>query len=168
MHFFISSFAVLSALILAASTGATPTAQLKVCDPHASGKGLNERRDAAIAGYADLILNKKDPQTAFDTYVPGDYIQHAPSYPGDGRQVTLNYLVPFFKANQVNFSKLKTYTGDGYAFMRYEVNVPPGEASVDGNFAGVNILRFQGTCFVEHWEILQKITGNETNPHAFF
>ncbi|KAF5329885.1 hypothetical protein D9611_013392 [Ephemerocybe angulata] len=165
-----SAFAYLSVVTLVANAFVTPGIQQArtVCDPNASGTGLHRQRQAAIADYANLILNDKDPQTAFDRYVPGEYIQHAPAYPGDGRDVTLNYLVPFFRENQVNFSKLQTFTGDGYAFMRYVVNVPPGEASLDGDFAGVNILRFRGTCFVEHWEIIQRIAGNETNPHAFF
>ncbi|KAF6759383.1 hypothetical protein DFP72DRAFT_134059 [Ephemerocybe angulata] len=170
MRFFTSSFAALSVLVVAASAVATPSKpKPKGCDPHASGKDLVKRQEAAIADYAHYMLDEKDPQTGFDLYVPEQYIQHAPSYPGDGRQVTLDYLVPFFKANEVFFSKLKTYAGSGHAFMRYQVDVPPGGASgLNGTFAGVNILRFQGTCFVEHWELLQQVTGKETNPHSFF
>jgi predicted SnoaL-like aldol condensation-catalyzing enzyme len=32
----------------------------------------------------------------------------------------------------------------------------------------MDLYRFQGTCIVEHWDVSQTITGNETNPIAFF
>jgi predicted SnoaL-like aldol condensation-catalyzing enzyme len=37
-----------------------------------------------------------------------------------------------------------------------------------GTFSAVDYFRFRGTCVVEHWDILQQITGDETNPMAYF
>lgn len=38
----------------------------------------------------------------------------------------------------------------------------------DFDYAVMDRLRFKGTCFDEHWDVLQRIWGNETNPIAFF
>jgi predicted SnoaL-like aldol condensation-catalyzing enzyme len=32
----------------------------------------------------------------------------------------------------------------------------------------VDVLRFEGTCIVEHWDLAGMKTGNETNPLALF
>lgn len=43
-----------------------------------------------------------------------------------------------------------------------------GEGEGDLDQVVMDRLRFEGTCFVEHWDVAQAVTGNEANPEAWF
>jgi hypothetical protein len=55
-----------------------------------------------------------------------------------------------------------------HGFLYYKMGISGGWEAGGVTFAGSNVLRFNRTCFVENFEVLQQVFGNETNPIAFF
>ena len=64
----------------------------------------------------------------------------------------------------MGFTNITSWAGEGIGMLHYRMR-----ADGAGIHAAVmDRLRFEGTCFVEHWDVIQAITGKETNPGAFF
>ncbi|KAJ2933203.1 hypothetical protein H1R20_g3898, partial [Candolleomyces eurysporus] len=167
MRFLTSFIAVLllSVSAMALNVARTDTAgkkppHSKVCDPNAKGKDLEKRRYDAVADFADLFLFKQDIRAAFDKYVPGEYIQHNPRAE-QGRDFAIEVLTAGAASGIVS-TNLTFFVGQGYGFMHYK------SVFMNTTYAIVDYFRFKGTCIVEHWDVLQEITGNEPNPIAFF
>lgn len=91
------------------------------------------------------------------------YIQHNPFAP-QGREFAIEFLSTSM-AQGIEASHITAFAGQGYGILHYEMRqLPPRNAT----FAVVDYFRFEGTCIVEHWDVLQVVTGNEPNPIAFF
>ncbi|KAJ2933196.1 hypothetical protein H1R20_g3897, partial [Candolleomyces eurysporus] len=134
----------------------------KVCDRNAKGKDLAQKQYEALADYANLFVFKQDVQTSFDRYVPGEYKQHNP-FAEQGREFAIEFLKNGF-AGGIKTSRLTIFSGQGYGIMHYKAQF----LSDNVTMAVVDYFKFKGTCIVEHWDVLQEITGTEPNPIAFF
>ncbi|KAJ3537059.1 hypothetical protein NMY22_g5756 [Coprinellus aureogranulatus] len=130
--------------LLVNGANSTPSTPQK-CDPQASGRGLEARQKAAIRDFGHIFLVEKNPKKAFDAYIPGTYIQHNPDALS-GREPAIDV---------------------GWRGNR-DVALPNEAPEAGIHRAIMDRLRFEGTCFVEHWDVIQPIFGNETNPLAFF
>lgn len=97
-----------------------------------------------------------------------NFVQHVPPVSSPTRQGTLDFIVPFFASAPISFSRVQAYTGMNHGFLYYRMDISGGWEAGGITFAGSNVLRFNGTCFVENFEVLQRVFGNETNPIAFF
>ncbi|KAF5320131.1 hypothetical protein D9611_010277 [Ephemerocybe angulata] len=170
MRFFTSSFTVLllSVSALAMNVGraeveavdAASKPKPKVCDPKAKGGNLAQLQYEALADFADLFVNQQDVLTAFNRYVPGEYKQHNP-FAQQGRDFAIQFLTNGFAGGLVT-DHLTIFGGQGYGIMHYKMAGP------DITWAVADYFKFKGTCIVEHWDVLQQITGTEPNPIAFF
>ncbi|KAF6759396.1 hypothetical protein DFP72DRAFT_885074 [Ephemerocybe angulata] len=156
-----------SIVALVSSAIARPLTGL-VCNPNAPLKGLQDAQQAAIEDYGHIILDLKDPQAAFDKYIPGGYFQHSAGIPRSGRQPTLDFLIPLFTAPGVSVYHLRVFASKGYGFLHYQLDLRGGREAGGTSLAVIDIFKFQGTCIVEHWDALQQITGTEVNPNAYF
>ncbi|KAJ2920492.1 hypothetical protein H1R20_g16603, partial [Candolleomyces eurysporus] len=134
------------------------------CDlnPKIKGPLLQEKQDAAAKDFAHIFLVEKDPKKAWDKYVPGEYIEHNP-FGVSGRENAIAFLTGFIQTPGLTISNLTAYGGGGFGHLHFRETLP-------GEFDRVVIdrLRFVGTCFVEHWDVAQVVTGEETNPLAWF
>lgn len=90
------------------------------------------------------------------------YVEHNP-FGLSGRDNALAYLTGFLVSPGLTITNLTAYAGGGFGHMRFREVLP-------GEFDRVvsDRLKFQGTCFVEHWDVSQDVTGEETNPLAWF
>ncbi|KAJ2932831.1 hypothetical protein H1R20_g4262, partial [Candolleomyces eurysporus] len=158
---------IVSGLVVASpSSVEKPTKPLipgQKCDPNAKGPGLQRRQQAAIKDFAKIFLVEKDAKKAFDAYIPGEYIQHNPDALS-GRQPAIDFLTVLWGTPSMVFTNITAWAGEGIGMIHYRMRAP----EADIHMAVMDRLRFEGTCFVEHWDVLQRITGNETNPLAFF
>ncbi|KAF5332148.1 hypothetical protein D9611_008127 [Ephemerocybe angulata] len=171
MRFFHSTLATALSILAFANvmeTLASPPVGA-VCNPNAPPGNLEKRQQEALADFARLFLAQKNVQAAFDKYIPGQYIQHSPAVAQSGRQVALDFLIPSLADPGFSTSNLKAFAGEGYGILHYKMNLFGGLGATGGiSLAVADIFRFQGTCIVEHWDVLQQIQGNEANPIAFF
>lgn len=145
------------AAITAAVASATSISHSR-CNPNQNSQA---KQSAAIKDFANLFLVQKNIQAAFDYYVPGEYINHNPGAM-TGRQNALNVLIPFLATPGISITVASVFAGEGFGYLHYKLSLP------GVNFAVMDRYRFEGTCIVEHWDVAQQITGNETNPIAFF
>lgn len=169
-------------LLLAVSALASNISRDAVCDYKAKGD-LAQLQYEALVGFADLLIVKRDVLAAFDRYIPGwvmvnrnkhfkrrtnwydyhrEYKQHNP-FAEQGRDFAVQVLSKGL-AEGNTLRNLTFFSGQGYGMMHYRVDVPlTGKA-----FAIADHFKFRGNCIVEHWDVLQEITGNEPNPIAYF
>ena len=91
-----------------------------------------------------------------------EYKQHNP-FAEQGRTFAIKFLSDSFaRPGGVKTTNLTIFGGQGYGIMHYRMENP------DITFAVADYFKFKGTCIVEHWDVLQQITGTEPNPIAFF
>ncbi|TEB14393.1 hypothetical protein FA13DRAFT_1578933, partial [Coprinellus micaceus] len=133
------------------------------CDPKASGRSLEAKQKVAIRDFAHIFLVEKDPKRAFDAYIPGVYTQHNPDALS-GREPAIEWLTVVWGTPSMTFTNITAWAGEGIGLIHYRMQAP--EAGI--HRAIMDRLKFEGTCFVEHWDVIQPIFGNETNPLAFF
>ncbi|QDS69154.1 hypothetical protein FKW77_010498 [Venturia effusa] len=126
----------------------------------------NSEQTAIFNEFLQTFLVEKDPKTAFMRHVAEKYIQHNPMALS-GRQTAIDILATFIPLS--NFTILRTAVQNGIGFVHYK-SVTGGGGPTGGEVTSsiVDILRFEGTCIVEHWDVMGVRTGNETNPLAWF
>ncbi|TEB38133.1 hypothetical protein FA13DRAFT_1725769 [Coprinellus micaceus] len=148
MNLLLPLFIALSGFF-AASALPVLDAPTRVCDYKAKGPLLSLKREAAVRDFTRLYLVEKKPREAFDKWIPGEYIQHNPDAVS-GREVAIAYVEQLQQTPGMIYQNITS-------FLRRRVD-----------FAIMDKLGFVGTCFNEHWDVRQRILGNETNPIAFF
>jgi predicted SnoaL-like aldol condensation-catalyzing enzyme len=150
---------------------------------------LQAAQQDAFANFAGLFLVQRDIQQAFDLYIPGcvvllslvstssishpsytlpfsitftsEYINHNP-FANSGRENALAFLLPALAEPTLTISNIEWFSGQGYGVLHYKMGL-------NGTYSAVmDKFRFEGTCIVEHWDTVQGITGNESNPIAYF
>ncbi|KAF4619581.1 hypothetical protein D9613_004827 [Agrocybe pediades] len=156
------SFALSYALLVASTVTPFEKFPPKVCNNKERGPDLQAKQQAALEDFAHLYVDLQDVQTAFDRWVPGQYIQHNPNA-AQGRDAAIAILTAGFADPQVTSTNKTAFAGQGFGAVHFKLTLNPSTS-----FAVVDMFRFQGTCIVEHWDVLQQIFGNETNPIAFF
>ena len=91
------------------------------------------------------------------------YTQHNPDALS-GREPAIEWLTIVWGTPSMTFTNITAWAGEGIGMLHYRMQAP--EAGI--HRAIMDRLKFEGTCFVEHWDVIQPIYGNETNPLAFF
>ncbi|KAF9040586.1 hypothetical protein BJ165DRAFT_1320634, partial [Panaeolus papilionaceus] len=122
---------------------------------------LQAQQQVVIREFADLFFGQKNAQLAFDKFIPTEYINHNP-FTQTGRQNALNFLVPALQNPDISYDHITAFAGENFGLVHYRFKF------ASNNTAGMDKFRFVGTCIVEHWDVLQQITGLEANPIAFF
>ncbi|TEB27751.1 hypothetical protein FA13DRAFT_1634142 [Coprinellus micaceus] len=136
----------------------------RVCDTRESGPYLQERQQAALEDWNLLFYKNRDILGSFNRWIPGQWINHSPGATAQGREDAIQRLTALFSDPSVQMIPFNSFSGQGYAFVHFRFLIP----SVNTTFSAWHGFRFEGLCFVEHWDGVQQITGNETNPIAFF
>ena len=111
--------------------------------------------------FVDAFYVKKNATDAFLNYVTESYIQHNPDFPS-GRDVAMNGLKGILPTLKLTVYKTSLSNDHGWVFFKEE---GPG---AKGYRAVVDIVRFNGTCIVEHWDVMQTRADSPKNPLAFF
>ncbi|KAL3472498.1 hypothetical protein BJX99DRAFT_235454 [Aspergillus californicus] len=122
--------------------------------------GLQQRR--IFDSFVDDFLVKKDFVPVQAKYIAEDYIQHTPSLLS-GRQANIDWFKNVSPAS-LNFTILKTAFDNGIGWVHYRMDMlGAGEP-----FAVVDMVRFNGSCIQEHWDVVQQRQNNSVNPLALF
>jgi predicted SnoaL-like aldol condensation-catalyzing enzyme len=103
----------------------------------------------------------KDIPKAFQTHVAEKYIQHNPSFQS-GRQVAQDGLSKYIPPLNITVAKISLSNNTGWVFAKQETAGKPGYTAV------VDIFRMDGSCVVEHWDVVQARPATPSNPLAMF
>ncbi len=102
--------------------------------------------------------------SAFDNFIDVDYIQHSPGLPPVGRNASLAAILSAGDSFAgVNITILKVMFDSPYGMVHYKFQVPGTQP-----LAFVDMWRFDGSCIVEHWDVVETLSANDTNPIALF
>lgn len=94
-----------------------------------------------------------------------EYRQHSP-FAQQGREFAIQVLSDAYAQDAMNITLQRIFSGQGFGIIHSKVDLRI--TNFTGSFSAVDYFRFRGTCVVEHWDILQQVTGDETNPIAYF
>ncbi|TGN59051.1 hypothetical protein E4L95_11990 [Paracoccus liaowanqingii] len=122
-----------------------------------------ENKANALAFY-DLMFNQCDPRLAIERFAGDVYIQHNP-HVADGKDAFIAYfelMAVEFPGKSVTFKR--TVAEDDLVVLHCH-QIWPG---ID-DYAGIDIFRFDmNGKIVEHWDVLQVISGVSANTNGLF
>lgn len=110
--------------------------------------------------FVNVLYGQRNPTKAFNTYVDVNLVEHDP-FDGQGRDAVrtiLEGIIPYatFEVLRINFDN-----NLGLIHVKIVDQDPQPLALAD-------IYRMDGTCIVEHWDVVQRRPANATNPIAMF
>jgi predicted SnoaL-like aldol condensation-catalyzing enzyme len=129
--------------------------------PNCPPKAVTPAEQRAIFDtFVDLFYRKKNIVDAFKNHVALDYIQHNPNFLS-GRQVASDGLSKFVPMVNTTLAKVGLSDNVGWVFAKQEMAGRPYNAVVD-------IFRLDGSCVMEHWDVIQSHAPGAKNPLALF
>ncbi|KAJ5368396.1 uncharacterized protein N7496_008156 [Penicillium cataractarum] len=134
----------------------------KAClrEPYCPGREVDESLQQEIFTlFLETLYGEKNVSKAFETYVDPNIIEHDPEDAQDRDAIVarLSQIIPFANLTLL-LSNFNNNTGLAYV----KVNEDPEPAAL------ADIYRMDGTCIVEHWDVIQYRPENSTNPVAMF
>lgn len=105
-----------------------------------------------------FLVEYKIPE-AFNAYVWEKYIQHNPRVP-QGRDAAIAFLAP--SANTRNSSIVHSTFANNIGFVHhYEYGTNGAQW-----LKFIDVYRMNGSCIVEHWDVMANLTAGEINPQT--
>ena len=148
-----------------AQTPAPPPLPPHVVTVPSSDPALTRNKATVIAFY-DLMFNQSQPAEAVRLYVGGAYTQHNPDVP-DGKAAFIAYFEKMardYPGKAVCFKRV--FAEGAYVTLHSEHWFPGWQG---GSWAAIDIFRLDaGGRIVEHWDVLQKVTGKSANSNGMF
>lgn len=122
-----------------------------------------ERNKQAVAEFYDLIINKKDYESA-KKYMGPNYRQHNPLV--KDHPEGLREFIEFLKTNApLAHSEIKQSFAEGnYVILHVHSLRQPNTRGR----AIVEIFRLENGLIDEHWDVIQEIPENSENPNGMF
>ncbi|KAH8654920.1 hypothetical protein BGZ61DRAFT_372908 [Ilyonectria robusta] len=155
MRLFSYTTVLLAAFITA--TGARP-ANPKSGAPYCPPRSVTPRQQRAIfEEFVHKLYIKRNITQALLDHMPEDYIQHNP-FVLSGRDNGIEGL-SFVSPDTVNFTIARLEMDRDIAFVHSRLD----RVDLSQPTAVVDLLRFEGSCLVEHWDVLQEVPDNGIN-----
>ncbi|KAF2160211.1 hypothetical protein M409DRAFT_29296 [Zasmidium cellare ATCC 36951] len=104
-------------------------------------------------------------EKTFNKYIVEDYIQHNPFLP-QGAAPVVELLKGLTKSTSLEAVRMGFDGGLGWVHSRGSPK--PGHEDEGKVTAIVDIYRMNGSCIVEHWDVMQEVAGNATNELGMF
>lgn len=144
-------FSTLAASLSSAlGTGTESQRAIPACPPRPASP---QEQEKIFYAFANEFYVQKNISEAFDNYVWVDYIQHNPSI-GQGRDAAIAALS---KNPRVNTTIVHQAFVHNIGFVHhYEFASPPIKI--------VDVYRMNGSCIVEHWDVIASLTLGEIDP----
>jgi predicted SnoaL-like aldol condensation-catalyzing enzyme len=124
---------------------------------------LARNKKNAIAFY-DLMFNQCEPAAAIEQFAGAEYIQHNP-HVADGKAAFVEYferMAAEYPGKKVRF--VRAIAEDDLVVLHCHQTWPG-----DNDYAGIDIFRFdEAGKIVEHWDVLQVVTGESRNDNGMF
>jgi predicted SnoaL-like aldol condensation-catalyzing enzyme len=136
-------------------------------DPYCPPRPASPEQQAKIFfQFVDTFVNKNDFITALETHVADTYVQHNPAALS-GREQTLGFFknrpkggTPLAVKNTIINQGLTNNVG----FVHYKMEMPGSPRPK----AIVDLFKMNGTCVMEHWDVIQERPENPKNPLAMW
>lgn len=123
-----------------------------------------EKNKNNAQAFYDLMFNQCKPREAVEKYVGDEYIQHNPEV-ADGKEAFIEY----FERMAAEYPGKKTLFKRAIAEGSYAVLHCHQQWPGDNDYAGIDIFRFdEDGKIVEHWDVLQVVTGESKNDNGMF
>jgi predicted SnoaL-like aldol condensation-catalyzing enzyme len=130
-------------------------------NPYTTGKGIRE----IFSAFVEEFYFQRDFAGAADKYIASNLIQHNPQI-ANGRDAEVAAVSSILtKYDGPNFELLLVDEQRGYGVVFNRFVGKPG-TGIPLTVA-VDIYRFDGSCMVEHWDAIEALPANSTNPDPF-
>jgi predicted SnoaL-like aldol condensation-catalyzing enzyme len=130
--------------------------------PNCPGRQVTSQEQLEIfKAFVHQFYVAKNIPAAFQTHVAENYIQHNPNFKS-GRQTAQDGLSKYIPPLNITVAKISLSDSTGWVFAKQETAGKPGYTAV------VDIFRMDGSCVVEHWDVVQAKPVNASNPLAMF
>lgn len=124
----------------------------------------SQANKANARAFYDLMFNQCQPRKAIERYAGAHYIQHNP-HVGDGKEAFIDYFERMAAEYPGKSVEFKRAIAEGDLVVLHCHQVWPGS----DEYAGMDIFRFdENGKVVEHWDVLQVITGESENDNGLF
>jgi predicted SnoaL-like aldol condensation-catalyzing enzyme len=98
---------------------------------------------------------------AHNTFIAEDLIQHNPDIP-NGRQKQLEAVLPIYAKSNFQLQNILVDVDYDMIFNRLTEKYGSGASYIDV----LDIYRFDGSCLVEHWGVIQEVDANLTSSRG--
>ncbi|KAL0936161.1 snoal-like polyketide cyclase family protein [Colletotrichum truncatum] len=132
--------------------------------PNCPPRSVSSSEQRAI--FNDFVKDfyvEKNTTKALLNHMTEDYIQHNPRVLS-GRQSSVDFLATLVTPDGVNMTIIHNSFDNNIGYIHYRLDTlgaPQPTAIVD-------VFRFEGSCIMEHWDVIQDRPANATNPLAMF
>lgn len=123
-----------------------------------------EANKANALAFYDLMFNQCQPRAAIEAYAGSVYIQHNP-HVADGKAAFIEYFEQMAREYPGKTVRFKRAIAEGNHVVLHCHQIWPGS----DEYAGIDIFRFdEAGKIVEHWDVLQVISGGSKNENGLF
>jgi predicted SnoaL-like aldol condensation-catalyzing enzyme len=131
--------------------------------------GVAQQNTAVVLAFLDTVINKHEVEQAFKLYVAPQYLQHDPRVDG-GAQAAMRALTSYTHERYPELRlevKRTVAQGDLVAVHSRYIKHAADRASGRGQ-AVVDIFRLEHGRIVEHWDVVQELSGESAHDNPVF
>jgi predicted SnoaL-like aldol condensation-catalyzing enzyme len=124
---------------------------------------LESNKKNAVAFY-EMMFNDCDPERAVETFVGAEYIQHNP-HVKSGKRGFIDYFERMAREYPGKEVFVKRIVAEDNLVVLHCHQIWPDSLG----YAGIDIFRFdEDGKIVEHWDVLQTLSGESENHNGMF